>query len=228
VTARVAHAQCLSLDRLPLTTALSYSSHTAGRWLIFAIALALHAALIPLFSVNRTASVALPIMNTWIVGVEPTSSRKADSDALMPAITVARVLIDPNEVISALPPPIIRIAAEPNGAAVSVAPQWDDSSAVDVRPYAQAAGLLPGEGATVVLRIEVLPDGDIGQVVVDTSGGSAQVDAQAVQFARAQRWISGAEQGVSKSMWMRWAVRLEVPTELAAHVSGRLTRDTRE
>jgi hypothetical protein len=152
-------------------------------------------------------------MSTWIAGVRPTLSRKAKADALMPTISIVRVLIDPTDVISALPAPIIRIAAEPNEAAVSVAPQWDDSSAVDITPYAQAAGLLPGEGATVVLRLEVLPDDELGQVFIDTSSGSPHVDEQAARFARAQRWISGIDQGTSTSMWIRWAVRLELPAQ---------------
>jgi TonB family protein len=183
--------------------------HGAERWLIFAIVLAVHAALIPLFTVNRTAPLVVPVMTTWIAGVRPTSSRKAESRALMPTIAIARVLVDPADVISALPAPTIHIAAEPNGAAVSVAPQWDDSSAVDESPYARAAGLVPGEGATVVLRMEVLPAGTLGQVIVDGSSGKMQVDLQAVEFARAQHWIAGAVDGTPRSMWIRWAIRLE-------------------
>jgi hypothetical protein len=75
---------------------------------------------------------------------------------------------------------------------------------VDPGFYAQEAGLLPREGAFIVLRLEILASGELCAALVDTSRGSAQVDVAAIRFARARHWIAGAAQHSSQSIWIRW------------------------
>lgn len=65
------------------------------------------------------------------------------------------------------------------GAAVA-APSLRPDTAVSLEPYIAQAALLPGEDATVVLRIEVLASGKPGRIGDRT-----------------------------ESMWIRWGVRLQ-------------------
>jgi protein TonB len=68
---------------------------------------------------------------------------------------------------------------------------------------------MPGEGATVVLRIEVLPNGEPGRIEIDASSGSSQVDEAAMDYARAHRWYAGRDGQTPQAMWVRWGVRLQ-------------------
>ena len=118
------------------------------------------------------------------------------------------VLQDPAEPAIGLPlAPTIRFA-NANPGAVTTAPQPLDSELPDMRPYAQLAGLRPGESAVVVLRIEVLPSGHAGQVEVDVSSGSRQVDDAAVAYAQALSWVPGRMRGSELATWVRQGVRL--------------------
>jgi hypothetical protein len=80
---------------------------------------------------------------------------------------------------------------------------------IDPAPFARHAGLRPGEGATVVLRVEVLDSGAVGRVEVDVSGGSAEIDQAAAAYARSVPWIGGMIDGRSATLWVRWGVRLQ-------------------
>jgi len=73
---------------------------------------------------------------------------------------------------------------------------------------AQAA-LLPGEGATVVLRIEVLTSGEPGRIEADVTSGSRQVDQAAIAYARQHYRYAGRVRELSEAMWIRWGVRLQ-------------------
>jgi TonB family protein len=79
----------------------------------------------------------------------------------------------------------------------------------EIKRFARQAALLPGEGATVVLRIQVLASGDAGEVAVDVSSGSGKVDRAAVDYARTRHWYAGRVNGTPSSMWIRWGVRLQ-------------------
>jgi len=96
-----------------------------------------------------------------------------------------------------------------NTGATSVAPSLDAVPRVDMAPFARSAALLPGEGATVVLRIEVLKDGLPGHIAVDVSSGSTQIDEAAMAYARAHRWEPAMAAGNAERMWIRWGVRLQ-------------------
>jgi TonB family protein len=95
-----------------------------------------------------------------------------------------------------------------HGAGIA-APTLLSSSTVSLAPYVAQAALLPGEGATVVLRIEVLENGEPGRIEVDNSSGSEQVDRAAINYARTQRWYAGREGDTPTRMWVRWGVRLQ-------------------
>jgi TonB family protein len=105
--------------------------------------------------------------------------------------------------------PRIDFEVSRNAAASVAAPSLDPEPSVDLYPYIVEAALLPGEGATVVLRIEVLEDGSAGQIAIDVSSGSNQVDRAAIAYARAHHWAPAMVAGAPHSMWIRWGVRLQ-------------------
>jgi TonB family protein len=108
-----------------------------------------------------------------------------------------------------IPQPSIDFSVSRNDAASIAAPSLQYSAVVAMRPYIKEAALLPGEGATVVLRIEVLDSGEPGDIEIDTSSGSPQVDRAAIEYARTQHWYAGRVNNVPKRMWVRWGVRLQ-------------------
>jgi TonB family protein len=105
--------------------------------------------------------------------------------------------------------PRIDFTVDRNVNAAMAAPVLDSDAPVDSSIFVQRAALSPGEGATVVFRIEVLEDGSAGQITIDVSSGSAQIDEAALEFARAHRWIPAVVAGIPKAMWIRWSVRLQ-------------------
>lgn len=90
----------------------------------------------------------------------------------------------------------------------TMAPHPDDSS-VDPTEYARRAGLQAGEGATIVLRLEVLGTGDLGTILVETTGGSEAIDMAAIDYVRALAWAGGRVDGRPATIWIRWGVRLQ-------------------
>jgi TonB family protein len=119
------------------------------------------------------------------------------------------VLEDPTEKTMTVPaPPVVRFA-EINAAAVIVAPQLLDTDPPDMAPFARQAGLRPGESAVVVLRVEVLPDGHVGQVEVDVSSGSRQMDEAAMAYVNRPDFPGGFNltevEHVGTALWTaRW------------------------
>jgi len=77
-----------------------------------------------------------------------------------------------------------------------------------VRPefFARKVGVrLP---QTVVLAVLVLEDGRVGDVQVTRSTGNAAVDAAAVEYARALRWIPGTKDHQPRAMRISFPVIL--------------------
>jgi TonB family protein len=91
------------------------------------------------------------------------------------------------------------------------APQLDPAVTVDSIPYALRAGLRAGDAVTIVLGIEVLADGSTGQVAVQRDSGSPAVDAAAIEYARALRWIPATVQRRARAMRINFAVTLAPP-----------------
>lgn len=175
---------------------------------VWGVVVAAHIAILWALSLSTSISRASPTQ-TWITAALIQSNNPARRSAeLMPLVRQALVMEDPTEPVSGLPaPPIIEIV-EPNTAAVSVAPQLLDTAPPNMASYARQAGLLPGESAMVVLRVEVLADGQVGEVQVDVSSGSRQVDEAAMAYVRRQTWVPGRAQGMEEPTWVRCGVRL--------------------
>jgi TonB family protein len=105
--------------------------------------------------------------------------------------------------------PAFDFSVERNAAAAVVAPTLKGDGHSGMQPFLQQSGLRPGEGATVVLRVEVLESGDPGRILVDASSGNRQIDQAAVEFARTQHWYAGRVNGRPRPVWIRWGVRLQ-------------------
>jgi TonB family protein len=90
-----------------------------------------------------------------------------------------------------------------------IPPRADESYTVDPAPYARQAGLRSGRGATIVMRLLVLPSGRVGDIEIDVSSGSALIDNAAMDYARARHWLTGTADGEPTTLWIRWGVRLQ-------------------
>lgn len=108
-----------------------------------------------------------------------------------------------------VPTALVAPTVDRNANVISAAPTLDQSNSADLAPFVLEAALRPGQGATVVLRVEVLESGDPGRIFVDVSSGNSQTDRAAVDYARAQRWFAGIMQGVVSRVWIRLGVRLQ-------------------
>ena len=80
------------------------------------------------------------------------------------------------------------------------APKIDPAAAIDAAPYEARAELAPGTVATVILLLEIAPDGSVlsAQVVRSNSGDAA--NAAALDYARATRWTAGLIDGEPRAM----------------------------
>ena len=84
--------------------------------------------------------------------------------------------------------------------APSSAPQLSRFQPVDPASFARRAGLTPGQVASVLLTVEVLPNGRTGTVEVLRGFGDAMVDAAAVAYARQLRWTPGTQNHHARPM----------------------------
>jgi len=125
-----------------------------------------------------------------------------------PDLSVLTVPADLHEAAATLVPPAVDFSVARNAGAGVSAPLPRSETTSDMHAYVTQAALLPGEGATVVLRVEVLTTGEPGRIEVDVSSGSDQVDQAAVGYARTQSWYAGRVGNVPQVMWIRWPVRL--------------------
>ena len=92
--------------------------------------------------------------------------------------------------------------------APSSAPQLSRFQAVTPGSFARRAGLKAGQVASVVLAVEILPDGTVGAVEVPRGSGDLAIDAAAVAYARHLRWIPGTQEHRARAMRITLPVTL--------------------
>jgi TonB family protein len=95
--------------------------------------------------------------------------------------------------------------------ATASAPRLTESCArlCDPTRFAAGAGLELGQAVTVVLVIEVLPDGSTGFSEVARSSGNSAADAAAIQYAQSLHWVPGTRDRRALPM------RIRVPVTFA-------------
>jgi protein TonB len=140
--------------------------------------------------------------------IQPTTQTEG-ADAEEPKLTQLAVLTDHPLDVSAIGPALLDLSTARNSGATMSAPTLKGGTLINMAPYNTQAGLLPGEGATVILRIEVLANGEPGRMAIDVSSGSQQVDTAAMDYARQLRWFAGRTNEKAEAMWIRWSVRLQ-------------------
>ena len=171
---------------------------------------ALHA--LAILAVQRSESHAVAKASapeTWIRAFIQPRIRDAGEPSVDPDLSVPFRLVDLSVPTVHIEQPAIDAYTLRNEAARVAAPTLQPDARTQIASYVQQAALLPGEGATVVLRIEVLESGDPGRIEVDATSGSAQVDQAAVDYARTLHWYAGRMNGVPHATWIRWGVRLQ-------------------
>jgi TonB family protein len=116
----------------------------------------------------------------------------------------AKYHVEPTELVESIeiPMPVLpetAVAYVNEEAAVEV-PQIDPLSGPDVTRYSSRANLPAGRIATVLLTVSIDADGSVIDVEVVRSNGDESVNAAALDYARATRWIPGMVGGVPRPM----------------------------
>jgi len=103
--------------------------------------------------------------------------------------------------------PTVNIDIERDASAIE-APKLDAGTSLDISAYASRAELAPGTVATVILLLEIAPDGSViwAQVLRSTAGEAA--NSAAIDYARATRWTAGTIDGEPRAMQASLAVVL--------------------
>lgn len=63
---------------------------------------------------------------------------------------------------------------------------------------------------TVLLKVQVLPSGRVGEVRIEQSSGFAKLDESAVREARSYRMKPGTQDGVATAMWVRVPIKFQL------------------
>jgi TonB family protein len=95
------------------------------------------------------------------------------------------------------------------------APRPHRIQSVDIQQYAQRAQVRPGQPATVVLSIEVQPDGTVRSTTVIRSCGDRRVDILAMDYARRLIWFPGTVGQQPQTMRVVYPVTFVVPSVAA-------------
>lgn len=88
------------------------------------------------------------------------------------------------------------------------APQLSRFQPVDPAVFARRAGLSEGQVASLVLAVEVLPDGRTGTVWMARGSGNPAADEAAVAYVRQLRWIPGTRDHHAEVMRINLPVTL--------------------
>ena len=107
-------------------------------------------------------------------------------------------------VVSRDPEPLPREAVReaPGSGPVIVEPAGDPRYPLTEPEYPVSEIRLQHEG-TVLLSVQILPNGRVGAVRIDQSSGYAKLDDAAVREARRWRMRPGSQDGAATAMWKR-------------------------
>jgi TonB family protein len=92
------------------------------------------------------------------------------------------------------------------------APRPHRIQSVDIQQYAQRAQLRPGQPATVVLSIEIQPDGAVRSATVIRSCRDRRIDILAMDYARRLSWFPGTVGQQPQTMRVVYPVMFVVPS----------------
>ena len=67
-----------------------------------------------------------------------------------------------------------------------------------------------GHEGTVLLRVQILPNGRVGEIQVEESSGFVKLDESAAREARSYRMKPGMQNGVATVMWVRVPIKFQL------------------
>ena len=111
---------------------------------------------------------------------------------------LAGIQLVPVEHAIQLDMPELPIAAEPETSIDE--PRIDPTLTVDVAFYSARAGLTPGIIATILLLLDISPDGSVTSAQIVRSNAGDAANAAAIQYAHATRWMPGKIGGEPRAM----------------------------
>ena len=162
----------------------------------------------------------------WVDKLMVPGKRSNDSNSGMPAIEAHIIGQQPNADSEPIPEVQVHLTKldldairmvwfeDPDAGDISgvigsaSAPQLARVQLADADVYAHRAGLPPGQSATVLLVLEMLADGSVGDVSVRRSSGSLAADSAAIEYARLLRWTPGTIDHRAQAMRITFAVAL--------------------
>ncbi|HKE95780.1 MAG TPA: TonB family protein [Povalibacter sp.] len=107
------------------------------------------------------------------------------------------------------PPPVIADDFGVRQPAVEVEPEIDPRRGLS-EPIYPAAVIREGFEGTVVLSVQVLENGRVGEVRIDSSSGDPRLDESAAREARRWRLIPGTRDGVPVVLWKQIPIRFRL------------------
>jgi len=78
-------------------------------------------------------------------------------------------------------------------------PQYD----LNMPPVYPRVARMRGQEGTSLLRVKVLPDGTVGEIVLAKSSGHDVLDRAALRSVRSWRFIPGTQEGKPEAMWVQ-------------------------
>ncbi len=94
--------------------------------------------------------------------------------------------------------PELPVAAEPETSIDE--PRIDPILSADIAPYSARADLTPGLIATILLLLDISPDGSVTSAQVIRSNAGDAANAAAIQYAHATHWMPGKVGGEPRAM----------------------------
>jgi periplasmic protein TonB len=107
-----------------------------------------------------------------------------------------------------LPPPT-SVTEGPGQGPYIVEPQLDSRYPFSEPEY-PVAEIRQGHEGTVLLSLQILPNGRVGAVRIDQSSGYAKLDEAAAREARRWRMKPGTSDGVTMAMWKRVPIKFQL------------------
>jgi periplasmic protein TonB len=107
------------------------------------------------------------------------------------------------------PPPVIKQQDAPGSGPVLVEPRIDARRGLTEPVYPPSA-IRQNQAGTVVLSVEVLPNGRVGDVRIERSSGYPALDESAVREARRWRLIPGTRDGTAVPMWKQVPITFQL------------------
>jgi protein TonB len=107
------------------------------------------------------------------------------------------------------PPPVIVKEEGPGSGPLIVEPQIDPRYPF-TEPEYPVSDIRMGHEGTVVLALQILANGRVGDVRIDKSSGFAKLDESAIREARRWRMKPGTSDGNAMPMWKRVPIKFQL------------------